>query len=212
MEQLRPVRVIIADDHPVVRSGLHMAIRQDPSLEVVGEVNDGAAAIQQIAELQPDIAILDINMPKVNGLAVARQIRQQNLNVKIIMLTAHDGEDLFRTAMDAGANGYLLKDSALLEITTAIRMVFEGKPYVSSSITEYLVHRSSSKAGPKLDPVEQRILRLIVAAESSKDIARQLGLSVRTIENRRSVICDKLGVTGAHALLKWALEHKAEFA
>ena len=207
-----PLRVLIADDHPVVRTGLCMAMREDTSLHVVAEVGDGEAAIREIANLQPDVAILDIGMPKVNGIAATRLIRQHNSSVGLIMLTAQVGEDLFRRAMDAGANGYLLKDSALLEITTAIHLVCEGRRYVSSSIAEAAVRGNAGNPEVKLTPIEEKILRLVVSGISSRDIAGKLGLSLRTIENKRSAICDKLGVGGAHALLKWGLEHKQDLA
>ncbi len=216
-----PIRVLIADDHPVVRSGLRLAIGQDPLLEVVGEACDGEAAIEQIAGLNPDVAIVDINMPKMDGIAAARQVRQRDAGIKLIFLTVHDGEDLFHAAFEAGANGYLLKDSALMEIVAAIRAVCEGGYYVTGSMMNYLLNRRPAEATaateqvpplPRLSPIERRIVRLIAANCSSKEIASELGLSVRTIENRRTAICEKLDLHGANALLKFALEHKAELA
>jgi DNA-binding NarL/FixJ family response regulator len=212
----RPIRVLIADDHPVVRSGLQMAMLKDPVLQVVAEASDGESAIAQIERLLPDIAVIDINMPALNGIAAVREIRKRKLEVGIVFLTAHDGEDLFHAAMDLGANGYLLKDSAMLEIVSAIRAVSEGGYYVTASMMGHLLRRREERAGktdpdkslPELSPVEVRILRMIAAHKSSKEIAAELRLNFRTIENRRTMICEKLQLHGANALLKFALEHK----
>ena len=221
---MQPIRVLIADDHPVVRSGLRIAIAQDPLLEVVAEACDGGAAIEEIARLNPHVAVFDINMPKMDGIAAARKVRERDSQIKLIFLTVHDGEDLFHTAFQAGANGYLLKDSALMEIVAAIRAVCEGGYYVTGCMMGYLLnHRTrETNAGnavtreaaslPQLSPVERRIVRLIAANRSTRDIAAELGLSVRTIENRRTAICEKLNLHGANALLKFALEHKADLA
>ncbi len=203
----------------MVRSGLRLAIGQDPLLEIVADVCDGENAIKEIARLNPDLAILDINMPKMDGIAAARQVRQRDSRIKLIFLTVHDGEDLFHTAFEAGANGYLLKDSALMEIVAAIRAVCEGGYYVTGSMMGYLLKRHAGHGTgqnaaplPQLSPIERRIVRLIAANRSTKDIAAELGLSIRTIENRRTEICEKLDLHGTNALLKFALEHKAELA
>ena len=209
------IRVLIADDHPVVRSGLHTAIEQDPLFEVIGEAPDGEAAVEQIERLRPDIAVMDIKMPKLDGIAAAREIRKRNLPVGIVFLTVHEGEDLFQKAMDLGANGYLLKESALVEIVSAIRAVSEGGYYVAGPMMGHLLRRRAStqesereKLLPELSPVERRILRMIAGNKSSKEIAEELGLNFRTIENRRTMICEKLDLHGVNALLRFALENK----
>jgi DNA-binding NarL/FixJ family response regulator len=212
----RSIQVLIADDHPVVRTGLKTAIREDPLLEVVGEASDGEAAVAQIERLHPDIAIIDINMPKLDGIGAARAIRKRNLPVAIIFLTVHTAEDLFEKAMDLGANGYILKDSAMLEIVSAIRAVSEGGYYVSGPMMGHLMRRRAAgiqqsghdKALAELTPAELRIVRMIASNKTSKEIAGELGLNFRTIENRRTTICEKLDLRGANALLKFALEHK----
>ena len=214
--RVKPIQVLIADDHPVVRAGLQTAIREDPLLEVVGEASDGESAVTQIERLHPDVAVIDINMPKLDGIGAARAIRKRNLPVTIIFLTVHEAEDLFQKAMDLGANGYLLKDSAMLEIVSAIRAVSEGGYYVSGPMMGYLMRRravgteqsAQEKALSELAPAELRIVRMIAANKTSKEIAEELGLNFRTIENRRTSICEKLDLRGANALLKFALEHK----
>jgi DNA-binding NarL/FixJ family response regulator len=217
-DELAPVRIVIADDHPVVRRGLRQTIEEDPEFTVVAEAADGEAAIRHIQNLQPDIAVLDLDMPKLDGLAVLQQLNALGLTVATMFLTVHQGEDLFHQVMDLGARAYLLKEAALVEIATALRTVRAQHYYVTPSMTVHLLRRRAREqclqrelpglAG--LTPVEQRILRLIGTHKSSKEIAAVLGLHFRTIENRRTAICDKLNLHGANALLRFALEHRAE--
>jgi DNA-binding NarL/FixJ family response regulator len=212
------IRVVIADDHPVVRQGLRQTIEADPNLKVVAEAGDGKAALTQIEELKPAIAVVDVDMPLLDGLGVAREIRKKCLPVEIVFLTIHGEEDLFHAAMDLGSKGYLLKDSALTEIVKALRAVAEGNYYVTPSLTAYLVHRRSraqtfasekpSLAG--LTPTERRVLGMVAEGKSSKSIAEELFIHYRTVENHRTNICQKLGLQGHNALFKFALQHKAE--
>lgn len=212
------IRVVIADDHPVVRRGLRQTIEGDPILRVVAEAGDGQAALAQIRELKPAIAVLDVDMPRLDGLGVAREIRKQRLPVEIVFLTIYDEEDLFHAAMDLGSKGYLLKDSALTEIVQALRAVAEGNYYVTPSLTAYLVDRRSRaqtfvSETPRLadlTPTERRILGMVAEGQSSKSIAQELFIHYRTVENHRTNICQKLGLQGHNALFKFALEHKAE--
>ena len=212
------IRVVIADDHPVVRRGLRQTIEGDPILKVLAEAGDGQAALAQIRELKPAIAVLDVDMPRLDGLGVAREIRKKRLPVEIVFLTIHGEEDLFHAAMDLGSKGYLLKDSALTEIVKALRTVAEGNYYVTPSLTAYLVHRRSSaqmfaseKPGlANLTPTERRILGMVAEGKSSKSIAEELFIHYRTVENHRTNICQKLGLQGHNALFKFALQHKAE--
>ena len=212
------IRVMIADDHPVVRQGLRQTIESDSTLKVVAEAGDGQAALAQIRELKPAIAVLDVDMPQLDGLGVAREIRKKRLPVEIVFLTIHDEEDLFHAAMDLGSKGYLLKDSALTEIVQALRAVAEGNYYVTPSLTAYLVHRRSraqtfASEKPKLaalTPTERRILGMVAEGQSSKSIAEELFIHYRTVENHRTNICQKLGLQGHNALFKFALQHKAE--
>jgi len=185
---------------------------------VVAEAGDGQAALAQIQELKPTIAVIDVDMPRLDGLGVAREIRKKRLPVEIVFLTIHGEEDLFHAAMDLGSKGYLLKDSALTEIVKALRTVAEGNYYVTPSLTAYLVHRRSSaqmfaseKPGlANLTPTERRILGMVAEGKSSKSIAEELFIHYRTVENHRTNICQKLGLQGHNALFKFALQHKAE--
>ena len=212
------IRVVIADDHPVVRRGLRQAIEGDPSLRVVAEAGDGQAALAQIQELKPTIAVIDVDMPRLDGLGLAREIRKKRLPVEIVFLTIHGEEDLFHAAMDLGSKGYLLKDSALTEIVKALRTVAEGNYYVTPTLTAYLVHRRSraqtcASEKPKLadlTPTERRILGMVAEGKSSKSIAEELFIHYRTVENHRTNICQKLGLQGHNALFKFALQHKVK--
>jgi DNA-binding NarL/FixJ family response regulator len=212
------IRVVIADDHPVVRRGLRQAIEADPRLKVVAETGDGEAALAQIQELKPAIAVVDVDMPRLDGLGVAREIRKKRLPVDIVFLTIHGEEDLFHAAMDLGSKGYLLKDSALTEIVTALRAVAEGNYYVTPSLTAHLLQRRSraqafASEQPRLSdltPTERRILNMVAEGKSSKSIAEELFIHYRTVENHRTNICQKLGLQGHNALFRFALQHKLE--
>lgn len=210
------IKIVIADDHPIVRSGLRQAIELDPDLIVVGEANNGEEAVALIEELKPEIVVLDIDMPKMDGFAAAREINQRRLDVKIIFLTIHSVEDLFHSAMDLGASGYILKDSVITEIVTCLKNVADGHCYVTPSLTSFLIQRRKTNLNfvektPSINlltETELRILKLISEYKSSKDIAAELFIHFRTVENHRNNICRKLDLRGHNALLKFALEHK----
>ena len=208
------IRILIADDHPVVRKGLRMAIEEDTGLTIVAEAADGEAALTLIQELLPQIIVLDIDMPKLDGFGVAREIAKRQLPVATIFLTMHTGEDPFRAAMDLRAKGYILKDSAMLEIVAAIRAVAAGQPYLSSALTARLLQSrppaAASSDAPEswLTPTERRIVQLIASDKSSKEIGAELAIHYRTVENHRTAICRKLGLEGANALLRFALRNK----
>ena len=211
-------RIIVADDHPILRKGLRDMIEEDPSLCVVAEVGDGDAALAQIEVYRPDVVVLDIDMPKRDGLAVLREMRARGLSTPVIVLSLHAGAQLLNEAIDLGAAGYILKDSALTSIVDGIKAVAAGRQFVSPSLTPVLIsQRTRAQAlaarQPGLDdltPAEGRILRLIAAGQSSKEIADSLFIHYRTVENHRVNIAQKLGLRGHNAVLKFALEHKGE--
>jgi DNA-binding NarL/FixJ family response regulator len=210
------ISILIADDHPLIRKGLRLSVEDDPGLKVVAEAGDGETALSLIASLQPDIALLDIEMPKLDGLGVARETMKRGLKTQMIFLTLHADQDLFRSAMELGCKGYILKDSAVQEVVAGIRTVAAGRPYLSSDITAQLLQGSEAGAGngrAKLDsltPTERRVMRLIAAGNSSKEIGAQLSIHYRTVENHRTNICRKLELDGegANALLRFALQNK----
>jgi DNA-binding NarL/FixJ family response regulator len=214
------IRVVIADDHPVFRQGLRQIVELEPELKILGEAGDGAEALRMIQRLAPDVAVLDINMPNLKGFDVAREVTRLGLPVRIIFLTMYDDERIFNEALNVGARGYLLKDSAISDIVGGIRAVAAGQHYISPSISGYLVSRSERRAAlgektPSLDsltPAELRILKLIAAHKTSKEIAEQLFISHRTVENHRHSICHKLGIGGSNALVRFAVEHRDELS
>jgi DNA-binding NarL/FixJ family response regulator len=210
-------QILIADDHPIFRTGLRQIIEANAGLQVVAEAEDGPAALRWLQELKPEVAILDLSMPKLDGFDVLEEIRRRRLAVESIILTMHNEEATFQRAVSLGAKGYVLKDSAGSDIVNAIKAVTSGQRFTSPAITTYLF-QNTARGGqlapslPSLDdlsPTERRILRLIVEYKTSKEIADELCISHRTVENYRSNICTKLGLHGSHALIKFALKHKA---
>ena len=214
------IRLVIVDDHPIVRKGLREVIEDEPDLKVLAEAGDGEAGLELIRKLLPQIAILDLDMPKLDGFAVARQIRQLNVSVETIFLTIHSEVDLLDRAMDVGAKGFIVKESALLDIVNGIRSVAGGRPFVSPSMAAALMERratttrlNKNTAGlASLSPTERRILTMIAAGKSTKEIAAELYIHSRTVETHRASICSKLNLSGTNSLLRYALEHKSELA
>jgi DNA-binding NarL/FixJ family response regulator len=210
------ISILIADDHPLMRKGLRLSVEEDPGLKVVGEAADGEIALSLITKLKPDIALLDIEMPKLDGLGVAREMAKRELKTQIIFLTLHSNQDLFRSAMDLGCKGYILKDSAVQEVVAGVHAVASGRPYLSSAITANMLQLQQNPA-PKdqtamgtLTPTERRIMRLIAQGKTSKEIGNELSIHYRTVENHRTNICRKLELEGegANALLRYALQNK----
>lgn len=214
------IRIVIGDDHPIFREGLRRVIERDPKMKIVGEAEDGQSALSLVKEHEPRIVILDIDMPGMDGLQTARAIKESRLAVEVIFLTMHNDEDLFEEAMDMGVKGYLLKDSASLEILSGIRAIAAGKSFISPALSDYLFNRASRAAQlikrkpaiGDLTAAERKVLRLIARNKTSREIADQLFISPRTVDNHRAHISAKLGLRGAHALLKFALEHKSELS
>lgn len=213
------IHIIIADDHPIFRRGLRLVIESDPQLKVLAEADDGAAALALIQTHQPRIAVLDMDMPQLDGLGVARALREQKTPTAIVFLTMHKDEATFNAILNAGVKGYVVKDGAANEIVGAIKAVAAGQSYFSPVLSNHLLqHRqgvgergASSPSGLEaLSPTERRVLRQIADSKSNKEIAELLFISVRTVEHHRSNICAKLGLNGKNALLTYALTHKAE--
>ena len=210
--------ILLADDHPVFRDGLRQAIVADPSMQIVGEASDGETTLKLIEQLKPQVAVLDIAMPKISGLQVARTLQKLKLPVSVIFITMHNEEDMFNKAMDAGAKGYVLKESVVNDILDSIRTVAKGNYYLSPAISHFLVRRSARKeilterrpGLADLTPQERRVLKMIAEDRTSKEIAEQLGVSYRTIETHRTNICNKLDLHGSHSLLRFAFDHRRE--
>ncbi len=211
------ITLVIADDHPVFRRGLKEAIEASAGFRIVGEAENGEIALRLIEEEKPAVTILDIEMPVVDGFGVARTIRRRQLPVDIIFLTMYKEENLFHEALDIGAKGYLLKENAVQDVMACIRTVGSGKYYISPHLSSYLVgrherSRSLLQKQPSLlllTPTEKKILGRIAQNMTSKEIAAEMFLSVKTIENHRANMAKKLDLRGSHQLLKFALVNKS---
>lgn len=210
--------IVIADDHPLFRKGLTEVLRAEPRFDIVAETGDGEAALAAIVRFHPRLAILDVDMPKLDGLAVSEAIRDQALGALPILLTMHAEGDLLRRALELGVRGYILKDNAVGDIVSCVNLVAEGRTYVSPTASHLLMAPKATAApGPaphagleKLTRAEHEVLRRIARSLTTKEIARDLGLSPKTVENHRSHICAKLGLTGTNALVRFALERRAQ--
>jgi DNA-binding NarL/FixJ family response regulator len=210
------ITLVIADDHPLFRTGLRDVILSDPELRVLAEASDGASALRLVRQHDPDMVILDIDMPGMGGLTVLRELSGTITDVNVIFLTMYREADIFNEAMDIGARGYVLKDSAVNDILSAIHTVADGRYYISPTLSNHLIQRSTRAENllrhtPSLNdltPAEVRILRLISDGKTSKEIADMFSISYKTVENHRTNITAKLHLRGSHSLLKFALENK----
>ena len=210
----RTIKILVAEDHPLYRDGLRQTLATDPALHLLHEAATGPEALHQARLRQPDIAILDISLPGLSGLDIARARLREQLPFEIIFLTMYKEEALFHEAVDLGAKGYVLKESAAAEILQAIHAVAAGQHYISPSLSGLLVRNAAASNGAtpglaSLTPTQRRILKLIASDRTSKEIASDLGLSPRTVENHRAHISARLGLQGSHSLLKFAFENKA---
>lgn len=210
-----PITLIVADDHPLFRRGLAEVLQPDGSFRIVAEAGTGTNALALVRRHRPRVAILDVNMPDASGLQVAEAIQREELGTLVVLLTMHREPAILRRALDAGVQGYILKDSAVMEIVACLHTVAAGRAYISPALSSELLERRAARAGPEapalagLSPAEQKVLHLIAQGQTSAEIAGALGNSVKTIENHRSHICQKLGLSGPQALLRFALEHRA---
>jgi two-component system response regulator DegU len=210
-------KLLIVDDHPVFRRGLREIIEERRIFEVVGEAADGKTALTAVGESHPDIIVLDIDMPRLNGLEMARVLQREKSPIRIVFLTMYKDEDLFNSAMDVGVKGYVLKENAGEEIIGALQKVAKGESFVSPSLSHAGERRKdrvqalllSKPQIEELTAAERRILKLIAEDRTSKEIADVLQISIKTVENHRLSICHKLNLHGSHSLLKFAFDHKS---
>jgi DNA-binding NarL/FixJ family response regulator len=212
------IQIIIADDHPIFRRGLREIIEGQADLNVVAEADNGETALSLIKEHEPDVVVLDVDMPGKDGFETVKSIMKQDLGVGVIFLTMHNSESIFNAALDLGVKGYVLKDSALPEITDSIRAVAAGKNYISPPLSTYLVNRAGRAESltaqtpgiSGLTPAERNILKLIAAEKTSRQIADELFISIRTVDRHRANISSKLDLRGTNALVKFALVNRSE--
>lgn len=206
------IRVMLVDDHPIVRKGLKIALEEEILIEVIAETDRGENAILLAKELKPDIIILDVNMPGKNGIEAGIQIKKENEEIDLIFLTMHKEEDLFNIALDMGASGYLLKENAVDEVALAIKKVYKGEYFFSETISHFYKNRLGNidflteDSNENLTEKEKEIINLIGFGNTSKEIADILIISYKTVENHRSNICRKLKLSGNNSLLKYAIQ------
>jgi DNA-binding NarL/FixJ family response regulator len=212
------VRVLIADDHPIFRQGLRSIIEAQRDLTVVAEASDGGQAIERLLDGDIAVAVLDVSMPVKDGFAVAREARDRRLTAALVFLTMHKDEHYLNAALDLGVPGYVLKDNATTEIVDCVRAVAGGGEYVSPTLSSFLIRRrgrattltAQKPALEQLTPAERRVLRLVADGLTSREIAGQLGVGVRTVEHHRNNVAVKLELRGSHALVKFAVKHQSD--
>ncbi|HMK28480.1 MAG TPA: response regulator transcription factor [Terriglobales bacterium] len=213
---MRKIRILLADDHKLMRGGLRLLIDQQPDMMVVGEADDGRQAVALASSLKPDVAVLDIGMPNLNGIEAANQIAQAEPAPALVMLSMHSDESYVLRALRAGARGYLLKDSAESDLIRAVHAVSEGKSFFSPAVSRVLLDdymRKLERSGAEdsyelLTPREREILQLVAEGKSNKDVANRLNLSVYTVETHRANIMQKLNLRGVPELILYAVRKR----
>jgi DNA-binding NarL/FixJ family response regulator len=209
----KKTKILLADDHSLIRNGLVQVLVSNSELEII-EAENGKQALSLIQSEKPEIAILDIEMPEMSGFEVAEKVKYQGLAIDLIFLTMLNDETMFNKAMDIGVKGYVLKENTVNEIVNCIETVLKGNYYLSPTLSGYLIRRNNKstlsatdKRGLHLLTVsEKKILKLVAEMMTSQEIAEELNISIKTVQNHRSNICTKLDLSGTHALLKYAME------
>jgi DNA-binding NarL/FixJ family response regulator len=205
---VRPMRILIADDHGIVRSGLRMLLENQPDVEVIAEAGDGAEARDVAIRERPDLAILDVKMPKLTGLQATREIKEQAPEVSVLILSMYDDERYLFEALKAGASGYVLKAQADTELLDAIHAVERGEPFLTPEAQRALIKDvlgEGSVRDEELTPREQEVVKLVAEAHTNKQIAEILHLAEKTVENHRSNAMRKLGMRDRVELVRYAI-------
>jgi DNA-binding NarL/FixJ family response regulator len=209
---VKPIRVLVADDHMIVRTGIRHVLESEPDFEVVGEAVNGGEAISLATELRPDVVVLDISMPDQSGLEVAAHLRSSSGTPRVLMLSMHDNAEYVLESVRAGADGYLLKDTAATELRAAIRAVCRGESYFSSPVASRLTaalrreHENNHAGLDQLTSRERQVLRGIVRGQTNKEVAADLGISHRTVETHRESLMRKLQIRTVAELTRFAIE------
>jgi DNA-binding NarL/FixJ family response regulator len=208
-----PIRILLADDHITVRHGLKLLIDAQPDMQVIAEAGDGETALQRVRESHPDVVVMDISMPGVNGLVATRKLKQLQPNAVIVTLTRHSDDAYLQELLRAGVSAYVLKQSPPTELVQAIRATAGGGQYLDSSLTSRVTAQfvskggkgSEKKSGATLSDRETEVLRQIAAGYSNKEIAARLAISVKTVEAHKANAMRKLGLTGRIDIVKYAM-------
>jgi DNA-binding NarL/FixJ family response regulator len=214
---VKKLRILVADDHGLVRCGAAAVLQTQRGWRVVGEAANGLEAVQKAIELQPDVAILDISMPGLDGIEAARQIHRAVPETKILVVTMHDSDHIVRRALDAGALGYLLKSDFTDSLTKAVKAVADGKRFLTPKVSEIVLdgflktssqHQQWDRPDTRTTPREIEIIRLLAGGKANKEIATLLGITVRTVETHRAKIMLKLGIHSLADLIHYALRNE----
>ena len=207
------IRIIIADDHTIFRSGLKLLLSSNTDFEVVGEAENGAQAVELTSELEPDIALIDIGMPELNGIEATRQIKEHHPNTNVLILTMHRSDEYFFKALDAGASGYVLKGAETSELINALRAVARDEVFLYPTVARRLVEKYFEKLPgeasglSKLTPREQEILQLLAEGYSNQEIADKLVISPSTVHTHRTNLMEKLNLSKRFELVRYARKH-----
>lgn len=210
------IRIVLADDHGIVRKGLRFVLEQEPAMEVVGEAGDGREAIRLAEELKPDVVVMDIAMPNLNGIDATAQIVKREPRAGVIILSVHSDESYILRALTAGAKGYLLKDSADNDLVRAVQAVAQGRPFFSPAITQtlledymrYLQQRGLEDTYDLLTEREREVLQLLAEGRSNKEVAGLLNLSLYTVETHRTHLMQKLNLHNTAEIVLYAVRKK----
>jgi DNA-binding NarL/FixJ family response regulator len=205
------LRLLLVDDHAVVREGLRALLASDPRFEIVGEASEGESAVSAATSLHPDVVVMDVSLPGLNGVQATRRLKAQSPDTRVVALTVHEEGGYLRSLLDAGAAGYVLKRSAASELVRALHIVGDGGTYLDPALAGQLVGklvRNSSQAGqaPALSDRETEVVRLVAHGYSNKEIAAKLEVSVKTVETYRYRAVEKLGLRGRADLVRYAIE------
>jgi two-component system response regulator NreC len=210
---LEKLRILLADDHAVVRDGLKALVNAEPDMEVIGEASDGRAALQKIVELRPDVVVIDISMPELNGIQATERIKRDYPEIKVLALTVHQEKGYLDQLLKIGASGYILKLSAADELIQAIRCVAGGETFIDREManritTDYLRKQSSSGASGarELTDREEQVVRLVAQGHTNKEIANQLNISVKTVETHKANIMEKLDFKSRTEIVRYAVQ------
>jgi DNA-binding NarL/FixJ family response regulator len=213
---VKKLRILIADDHALVRQGARLVLQAREGWRVVGEAANGREAVQKAIELKPDVAVVDIGMPELDGVEVARQIREGVPSTKVLVLTMHESDQMVKRALDAGALGYILKSDLTECLARAVKAVSEGKRFLTPKVSEIVLdgflktksqRQQEERARARITPRESEIMRLLAEGKANKEIAAQLGITVRTVETHRAKIMLKLGLHSLAELIHYAMRH-----